>query len=110
MSALNLCRERVPELLHLPLQRGRVGLRIGDELLQEALHAVRAGEVRPRVAVEVLGDLAGCAHDLLRLLLQWRVSGVAGVICRWDRTRRLLEEKTLRRALGHELEECRRLA
>jgi hypothetical protein len=49
-----------------------------EEVEEEALHAVRAGEVRPGVAIEELGDLLSLADDLNGLLGQ----NVAWCSCR----------------------------
>ena len=67
-----LCQRRklVPEVLDGLLVCRQVLCRVGQELLKEALRAVRTGEVGARVAIEVLGDLLSLADDLDGLLLE----------------------------------------
>src|SRR5437764_14731807 len=93
--------KRVPELLHVALEARGIAAGAGEEPEQEALHAVRSGEVRPRVAVEVLRDLLSLADDLDRLLGQARVLACVRVACRPDRSGGVLPVRDLRPVLGH---------
>src|SRR3954464_10751895 len=58
------CRDRAASGKRVPmgLDPGEewleVGGRVGEEVLEEALHPARARKVRPGVAIEELGDLA----------------------------------------------------
>src|SRR6266702_2132567 len=97
--ALLLGGKRVPERLHLLLQARLVAAWVGEEREQESLHPVATGEVRPRVAVEVLRDLLRLAHNLHGLLGQGGVLAGVGVVGRWDGSRCVLPERDLGRAL-----------
>src|SRR6266550_1561730 len=74
----------VPEVLDLLLQRSRILGRVLDEVEQEGLHAVRARELRVRVAIEELGDALSAPDHLGGLLLEWRVPARVGVLRRGD--------------------------
>src|SRR6266702_356388 len=103
--ALLLGGKRVPERLHLLLQARLVAAWVGEEREQESLHPVGAGEVRPRVAVDVLRDLLRLAPNLHGLLGPSGVLAGAGVGGRSDGSRGVLPERDLGRTLGHELHE-----
>src|SRR3989442_284221 len=96
--------ERVPEVLDLLLEPTKILVRVLEEVEQERLHAVRAGEVRVRVAVEELGDPLGRTDDFGGLLLEAVVAARVGVLGRCDVAPVLADPVDLGRRLGEVLE------